>query len=272
VVGHVEWAEVAHLDRLPAAGEIAQAEDFWEDVGGGGAIAAVQLARLAGECLFLTALADDPLGRRSKQRLEEHGVRVEAAVRPGSQRRAFVQVDAEGERTITITGERLGPRRDDALPWHELDSADAVYLTAGDAGAVRAARAASALVATVRARAALRDAGVRLDLLVASANDPGEAYEPGELNPPPRFVARSNGAAGGTVTADEGQIEHWRAAALPGPPVDSYGAGDSFAAGVTFGLAEGRELADAIAIGARCGAAVIAGRGPYEGQLRSADA
>jgi ribokinase len=175
VVGHVEWAEVAHLDRLPAAGEIAQAEDFWEDVGGGGAIAAVQLARLAGECLFLTALADDPLGRRSKQRLEEHGVRVEAAVRPGSQRRAFVQVDAEGERTITITGERLGPRRDDALPWHELDAADAVYLTAGDAGAVRAARAASALVATVRARAALRDAGVRLDLVVASAKAPGEA-------------------------------------------------------------------------------------------------
>ena len=56
---------------------------------------------------------------------------------------------------------------------------------------------------------------------------------------------------------------------LPGPAVDAYGAGDSFAAGVTFGLAQGRPAEEAAALGARCGAAAVAGRGPY-GQLREA--
>ena len=63
VVGHVEWIEFARVEHLPAPGEIVHATEGWELPGGGGAVAAVQLARLAGECLFITALADDPLGR-----------------------------------------------------------------------------------------------------------------------------------------------------------------------------------------------------------------
>ena len=83
VVGHVEWIEFARVERVPTAGEIVHATDAWEDVGGGGAVAAVQLARLAGECLFVTALADDVLGHRAMHRLEALGVRVAAAWRPG---------------------------------------------------------------------------------------------------------------------------------------------------------------------------------------------
>jgi len=82
VVGHAEWGVFAHVERVPAAGEIVQAEDSWEEVGGGGAVAAVQLARLAGECVFLTALGDDELGRLAKRSLERLGVRVEAVWRP----------------------------------------------------------------------------------------------------------------------------------------------------------------------------------------------
>ena len=55
----------------------------------------------------------------------------------------------------------------------------------------------------------------------------------------------------------------------PGPAVDAYGAGDCFAAGFTYALADGRTSGDAVAFGARCGAACMAGRGPYEGQLRT---
>nr|MBA2567395.1 ribokinase [Thermoleophilaceae bacterium] len=43
--------------------------------------------------------------------------------------------------------------------------------------------------------------------------------------------------------------------------------GDSFAAGLTFALAEGRDAQEALAFAARCGAACMAGDGPYEGQL-----
>jgi ribokinase len=50
--------------------------------------------------------------------------------------------------------------------------------------------------------------------------------------------------------------------------VDAYGCGDSFAAGLTFALGRGDELDGALDLAARCGAACLAGRGPYAGQLR----
>jgi ribokinase len=49
--------------------------------------------------------------------------------------------------------------------------------------------------------------------------------------------------------------------------VDTYGCGDSFAAGVTYALGAGSKIDEALALGARCGAACATGRGPYEGQL-----
>jgi ribokinase len=269
VVGHVEWIEFARVERVPNAGEIVHAQETWEAAAGGGAVAAVQLARLAGECVFFTALGDDAVGRAAKQELEALKVRIRAAWRTEPQRRAFVHVDDDGERTITVMGERLGPLAADPLPWTELQDMDAVYFTAGDAGAVRAARAGRRLVATTRAIEALRSAGVRVDVLVASARDRGERFEPGDLEPPPDLVARTDGAAGGTITSADGIDTHWAAAPLPGPPVDTYGAGDSFAGGLTYALAEGRTPAEAVAFGARCGAACITGRGPYEGQLRT---
>ena len=43
--------------------------------------------------------------------------------------------------------------------------------------------------------------------------------------------------------------------------MDAYGAGDSFAAGLTYGLAEGRSAEEAVALGARCGALVCSSGG-----------
>jgi ribokinase len=270
VVGHVEWIEFARVERVPRPGEIVHSLEAWEAPGGGGAVAAVQLARLAGECLFLTALGDDALGRRAKRELEALGVRVEAAWRSEAQRRGFVHIDAQGERTITVMGERPGPHADDPLPWAELDGADAVYFTAGDPGAVRAARAARKFVASVRGIDVLAASGVQLDALVSSAEDEGERYAPGDIVPAPLLVVRTAGAGGGSLVTAQGDETRWDAAPLPGPPVDSYGAGDSFAAGLTYALGEGRSVNAAVALAARCGAAVMSGRGPYEGQLENA--
>ena len=283
VVGHVEWVEFARVPKLPAPGEVVHATETWREPGGGAAVAAVQLARLGGSAELFTALADDDGGRLARARLEalgdddlghraarelgELGVRVETVWRPEPQRRAFVHVDAAGERTITVIGERMGPHGDDALPWDELTEADAVYFTAGDVEAVRKSRAAKQLVATTRALEALAPAGVELDVLVRSARDPGERYESGELDPPPRFVAQTDGAAGGSLHAADGTEMRWVAAPLPGPPVNAYGAGDSFAAGLTYALGKGRSPDEAVEFGARCGAAVMTGRGPYESDL-----
>jgi ribokinase len=126
-------------------------------------------------------------------------------------------------------------------------------------------------VATVRAIEALAASGVELDVLVASANDAGERYAAGAIEPPPRLIARTDGAAGGSLEDAEGTSSRWTAAPLPGRPIDAYGAGDCFAAGLTYGLADGRSPSNALALGARCGAACVTGRGPYAGQLSTPD-
>ena len=73
----------------------------------------------------------------------------------------------------------------------------------------------------------------------------------------------------GRVSIEGGPWETFDPAPVPGPVVDSYGCGDSFAAGLAYGLAAFANPLKAIDLAARCGAAVLTGRGPYEGQLRA---
>src|SRR4051812_32036962 len=167
VVGHVEWVECARVERVPLAGEIAHARESFFVPAGGGSVAAVQLARLGGGGTFYTAVGGDELGRPAVDQLTRVGVRVEAAIRAGkSTRRGFAFLDDAGERTITVVGERLGPAGDDDLPWHELADVGGVYFVAGDAAALRAARAARALVSTARIADLLASAAVQLDAVV----------------------------------------------------------------------------------------------------------
>jgi ribokinase len=271
VVGHVEWVEFARVEHVPVPGEIVHTSETWEEPGGGGAVAAVQLAKLAGRSTFFTALGDDELGHRARDELERLGVEMQAAFLPRRQRRAFVHVDRSGERTITVIGSRLGPSGRDGLPWAELAAVDAVYFTAGDAAAARAARRAGTLVAAARALDVLGEAAVELDALVASASDAGERYEIGDLDPPPKLVVRTAGAGGGSWEAAGGRSGRWQATPLPGATVDAYGCGDSFAAGLTYGLGAGMDVAAALQVAARCGAACLTGRGPYAAQLTHAD-
>jgi len=263
VVGHVEWIQFARVDEVPTAGEIVTAQDSWEEAAGGGAVAAVQLAKLAGSCTLYTLLGDDELGRRARDQLVGQGLRLEAEFVDRPTRRGFTFLDALGERTITVIGEKLHPSTTHHLPWMELGRYDGVFFTAGDVGALEAARRARVLVATPRELATLKRGGCELDALVGSGDDPAEKYQPGDLDPPPKLVVSTAGALGGW-TQPGGPF---RAAPLPGPVEDSYGAGDSFAGGLTYALARGLERDAAIELASRCGAAVMTGRGPYEGQL-----
>jgi ribokinase len=268
VVGHMEWCEFAVVPHVPLPGEIVHAQETFEEPGGGGAVAAVQLCKLAGAATLFTAFGDDETGHRSEARLRELGLRVEARFHPEPQRRAFVHLDAGGERTITVLGPRLGPSGADPVSWEVLDGVDAVYVTAGDVEALRHARRARTLVATPRGLETLAAAHVQLDALVSSGRDVGERYSLGDLDPPPRVVVRTLGAAGGEWESAEGGRGRWGPAPLPGPVRDAYGCGDSFAAGLTYGLGAGWELEKAVELAARCGAACVTGRGPYEGQLK----
>ena len=267
VVGHVEWVEFIRVPHIPTRGEIVHSEKAWEEPGGGGAVAAAQLAKLAGGCSFFTALSDSDLGRRAHGELQAMGLDVHAAFRETFQRRAVTHVDSHGERTITVIGDRLNPSATDPLPWDELEGVDAVYFTGGDVAALQHARRAKVLVASARVLPLLAEAKVQLDVVIGSGHDASERYERGDIDPLPILAVRTEGERGGTYELIDGTSGWWSAAPLPGPIRDAYGCGDSFAAGLTFALAQGMRVGDALEIAATCGAAALTGNGPYEGQV-----
>lgn len=264
VVGHVEWVEFLRVERVPTPGEIVGATSLFHAAAGGGAVAAVQLARWTGTCLFFTAFGDDELGEKTAADLRARGVEVHATIRPEPQRRAITLVDAQRERTILVVGPRLTPYAADPLPWDELASCDAVFVTAGDVAAIRATRRARTVVATSRIVPRLREAGIQLDALVGSANDADERYTRGDLVTEPRLVVRTDGARGGRW---ETATEHGSYAAVPTEVRgDTYGAGDTFAAGLALALAEGKGPAAATADAAARAASVLGFTGPYAPQ------
>jgi ribokinase len=269
VVGHVEWVEFLRVEHVPQPGDIVTALEVWEEAAGGGAVVAAQLANLNGSVDFFTSLGNDELARRTREELEGRGITVHAAAPAEPQRRAFTYLDGDGERTITVLSRKLIPSGEDpTLPWEQLARCDAVCFVSGDVAALRAARRSKLLVAISRELATLHRAAEPIDVLVGSGEDTSERFEPGDLEPAPGVVITTAGALGGWLRPGG----PFRAAPLPGPVEDAYGCGDCFAAGVTYGLAQRRTLDDAVALGARCGAAVLTGRGPYTAQLTAANA
>jgi len=258
VVGHVEWIEFVRVDAVPRPGAIANASETWEEAAGGGGVAAVELARLAGEADLFCVLGGDDLGTRARAQLEAASVRIHSSPTKNPQRRGFCYIDDAGERTITVIGEKPRPTGGDGtLPWELLDRTDGVYFTAGDVGALRQARRARVLVATARELATLQAAAVELDALVASGDDEAERYQAGDLDPPPKLVVSTAGSLGGWAQPGG----PYKAAAPTIPYEDAYGAGDCFAAGLTFALAQGLEPAEALAFASERGALALGRKG-----------
>jgi ribokinase len=271
VVGHVEWVQFARVRSVPQAGEVAHATDPFEEPAGGGAVAAVQLARLAGGCMLYTAIGQDGPGRAALSRLSELGVQVRAQTVPGPTRRAVTLVDDSDERTIVTFGDRLDPlRASTEIDWTGLHDQDGVYFTAGDRPALEFARERSrVLVASPRARNAL-GGGVPIDALVLSGADEIELRESERARAEAEVVVITEGERGGRFIERSGREGRWPAAPAPAArsETDSYGCGDSFAAGLTYALARGLALEEALGLAARCGAECLGGRGPYERQLQ----
>ena len=152
------------------------------------------------------------------------------------------------------------PVAHDPLPWEHLADCAGVFVTATDSEGLKLARAAKVLTATPRLRLpVLQGAGVSLDALIGSNLDPGESIEEGQLTPAPTLRIATEGEKGGLFSPG-GRFE---AQPLPGPLIETYGCGDSFAAGVTAGLAAGVSIPDAIKLGAQCGATCATHFGPY---------
>ena len=234
------------------------------DVGGGGGRRRGR-GRPAREaergCTFFTVLGDDELGRRSHEQLTGQGVRVEAEFvsRPTAPRHVRRR---GGERTITVLGEK--PTRARATTCRGSSSRATTASTSPRATSARSRPPAAPACSSRPPRARRCCARRRSSSTRSSGAAKTWASSTSRVDPPPRSSSRPRaGSAAGRSRAGR-----FRAAPLPGPVSDTYGAGDSFAAGLTFGLAKGLDSGkEALELASRCGAAVLTGRGPYEGQL-----
>lgn len=267
VVGHVEWVRFLRLPSFPAEGEIVGAEGRFAQAAGGGGVVARVLAALGAEVHLLCALGRDRIGRRAYNELRGAGVAVHAGWRQDPTRRAVTLIGPTGERTIITVGRRLAPAGSDPLPWELCKEAAALYLTAADPAAYRHARSCSLLVASPRTGEALA-AGTggqpAADLLIYSGYDRGEQAAASALEGRVGVFVETLGKEGGrwfpggAPTPLAPLTGSWQTAAPAAPLRDAYGAGDAFAAGVTYALAQGKDLAQATREGARVAAEVLA--------------
>jgi len=269
VIGHVQHVTIGRVPALPERGAIVHlAETRWIP-GGGGGVAFFQLARGPGEILLYTALGSDTAGDTVRERIEATGARIYAVRRPGPHARDVTMLTPDGERTIVVVDEPLHPRHDDALPWEALATCDAVFYTAYDPELIRRARAARVLVVTARRAESLARAGVEADVVVGSGLDPREAGRRADYPVPPRVLVMTEGARGGRIETARGTT-HFAAPRLAAPAVGSYGAGDTFAAALTWYTATGLAPEDACARAAAHAAAVLRGAEPLACQARLA--
>jgi len=266
LIGHVEHVTLGVVPALPRPGEIVHLSELCWLPGGGCGVPFWQLLRGPTEVHFFTALGDDEAAAQVEAELRATGAHLHAARRREPHTRNVVMVTPGGERTILVLGEPQHPRREDPLPWELLAGCDAVYFTAQDPEALRAARAARLVIATARRREAIARSGVRLDVALGSVADRREASHLADYQPQPAALVLTEGAKGGIVETAVGVSR------FPPPPpvkrrVGSYGAGDSFAAALTFFLAAGLGVAEACARAGAYGAAVLAGIDPRPHQL-----
>jgi ribokinase len=252
VVGHVEWVDFVPVPRFPEPGEVLHSDGGFTRAAGGGGVAAVVLAELGAEVDFYCALGDDQDGHAAAAQLKDRGVNAHVAWREEPTRRVVTLLEPSGERTIITIGDRLAPLGSDGLQWDRLSGGDGVYFTAGDRQALEHAREARVLVASPRGRPALEAARVTIDAIVLSAADLDERRWAEAVEEKAKLVVATEGAGGGSWRGES--QGRWAPAPLPGEPRDSYGCGDSFAAGFTFGLASGAGVAEAAALGATRGA------------------
>ena len=262
VIGHIEWVTFLKVDQLPLAGQISHARDSFEEAAGGAAVAAVQMARLInGPVDLFTSLGKDDYGEKCYERLTRLGLNLKVAWREKPTRKAISLISKDGERAITVIGERLQPIASDDLPWSDLKNYDGIFITATDEEGIKLASKARFIAATPRTgKTTLRNSKVKLNALIGSGLDPGEKINYEELVPKPDIYIATEGRSGGIVYPKRNKYKSIKPSSQE---IDSYGCGDCFAGAVTTALSAKVNLEKAINIGAYCGAECSTHYGPY---------
>ncbi len=261
VIGHIEWINFLKVDNLPQPGIISHSKKSFEIPAGGGSVIAKTLKELTNnEVHFFTSLGNDFFGRKSYEILTNMGIKLHVAWQNKPTRKGFSLIDKKGERSITVIGERLEPKLSNELDWNILQDMDGVFVTAGDFNVLKAARNAKILGVTPRfGLDKINKSKIKIDCLIGSNLDPGEAYSENDLIIKPRLIIKTEGETGG-ICIPGGR---YKASELKKEKIDSYGCGDSFAAGILYGLSSNWNIDKTIRLAKVLGRNCIEYFGPY---------
>ena len=261
VIGHIEWMNFLKVDNLPQPGIISHSQKSFEMPAGGGSVIAKTLNDLTyNQVHFFTSLGKDFYGKKSYEILSQMGIKLHIAWRDKPTRKGFSLIDKKGERSITVIGERLEPKFNDKLNWEILKDMDGIFVTAGDFNLLKAARASKVLCVTPRIGIdKIIQSKIKIDSLISSNLDPGENYNEKDLKIKPTFIIKTEGEAGG-ICIPGGR---YKALELKNKKIDSYGCGDSFAAGILYGLTSDWNIEKSISLATVLGRNCIESFGPY---------
>ena len=261
VIGHVEWVTFLMQDNFPSAGIINHANDYMQKAAGGGAVAAIKMGMLTNNKVdFFTALGEDKNGRECFEMLNNYNLNLHVAWKQQATRKGISIVDKNGDRSISIIGKRIEPKINDDLPWENLKNYDGIFITATDSNVLKETRKSKIITATPRlGLKVINNSKIKLDALIGSGLDPNERIESNDLIISPGITIKTEGSKGGECTPGG----RYPAQEPKGKLIDTYGCGDSFAAGITTGMATGCKVFEAIKLGAELGADCTTYFGPY---------
>ena len=262
VIGHIEWINFIKVDQLPKPGLISHSKESIEYPAGGGSVIAKRLRELThSEVHFFTALGNDFYGNKCLNILQNMGIKLHVAWRDKPTRKGFSVIDSEGERSITIIGDRLAPTHKDNLDWNILNDMDGIFITAADKEIFKKSRIAKTLCTTPRVGLnIINESRIFLDGLIGSNLDPGEVFSLDELILKPKFVIKTEGENGGIIFPGG----RYKAIENKVMKVDSYGCGDSFAAGILYGLSSNWDIEESLNLAKIMGRDCSEHFGPYE--------
>lgn len=258
VLGTVAQDLVVQLREQLVSGGHQDGVDKGPRLGGGGANSAVALARAGDQALLVSAVGTDPIGDALLAELRALGVDLSLVARlQGGSSRSIVMTDPFGERSIVNLRrllEREPPSRILAA------EADAMYVRSRHQGmAPLMAKMAERMTVVAHVPPTAPDSvpaqilvGSRSDLDDAFLADPfahGQKVSGGLL----QWIVITHGAKGAWAFGSGGQ-RHF-VAAQSVSVIDSTGAGDAFAAGLTHALAQGRDMEQALQLAVAWGTA-----------------
>jgi ribokinase len=233
VVGSVNLDLVVRVARLPQPGETVGGGTFDRLPGGKGANQAVACARLGAEVTMIGAVGRDPFAEEALAGLREAGVALELQETDEPTGVALIQVDDEGETTISVAA---GANATVGAP--ELPPHDAVLcqLEVPDEAVLAAWEACTGLFCLNAAPA--RPLALDADLTVVNS------LELETLVRRDGLVALTLGSEG-AVLLDDGE-ELTRATPPAVRAVDGTAAGDAFTGCLLVSLLEGRPEDEAL--------------------------